>query len=229
MSENTGTPEAGATTTESAEPAAPQIDLSPVTDQLQLFESRFGAVEQALADRQPQPEPEDPYAGLESYAALLGEPEPEPQADPQQVVRTLADIADQRAQRAYEQNVNPQLQQVQQQLAEMRAERDLNELRTQYPDLQKPEVHDAVADRVNRVMSQLPPGVPATKEMVAMAYQAWQAEQMAAGEGSAQASSPSLESPSGAGPEGQEPDWNARVLQGRAQSKGVDFWGIDAL
>ena len=221
MPDETTAPEAGAETTAPAE-TAPSVDLTPIEEQLSRFNGRFDAIEAALPQRQQEQE-DDPYAGLEDYAHLLGyEPEPQAQGDPQAQLRALADLSREQARN----ELNPALQEMRGELQALRVERDLQALKTEHPKLNDPQVAEAVAQKVEEALVGLPPEARFNPHIVKLAYRAWEADQMATDEGSAQASHQQLENPAGAGPEGSEPDWNQRLIQNVQQSPGSAFWGL---
>lgn len=227
MSDDVQAPEAGATepTTEQA-PAGP--DLSNIE---QVIDGRFGALEQsiqqALASRAEPETQADPYADVYGYADALGLNVPtQEQEDDTATLRALADMGDQRAQAIIEQRVNPQMQALERRVQEMQARDDMRELQAQYPKLSDSTVEQAVAEKLQGVMTNFPPGTPATKELVALAYRAWEADQMATDEGSVSQQHQQLENPAGAGPEGSELSFSDRMVAGAAPSKGAQFWGF---
>jgi hypothetical protein len=230
MSDQTETPEAGAPDT--TETAAPQIDTAPILEQFERLDSRFNAIEAALGNQgQTQPAQEDPYAGVNQYAEALGFNVPAEPEDDTAALHALAQLGDERAQRIVEQRVDPRIQAMEQRLAEFQARDDLRQLHTQYPKLATPEVETAVTEKLQDIRSELPPGTPVTKSMVALAYRAWEADQMATGEGSVSQNTNELEHPNGAGPEGSsELTWSQQIMRGAgAGDKGASFWGYNAL
>lgn len=230
MSDETQAPEAGAESTEPAEAPQAQVDLSNIQE---VIDGRLGGLEQSIqqliSERQ-APEPEaDPYADVYGYADALGlnVPNAQQQEDDTATLQALADMGDQRAQRIIEERVSPQMAEMQRELREMRARDDMRELHTQFPKLRDPQVEQAVAQSLNDVMQNFPPGTPATKELVTLAYRAWEADQMATDEGSVASQHQQLENPAGAGPEGSELSWSDRLVQRSAPSAGAAFWGFD--
>lgn len=215
---DTTAPEQAATDT----PQSPSIDLGPLSAQLDQLSGRFAGLEARI----PQPaEPEvDEYADIYGLAPQLGL-QPQTEDDPQEALRALAQLGDQRAQQYFEKNVSPEITEMRREWAEMRAQRDVEELQTQYPKLRDSAVHDAVAQKLQGVMQGLPQGVPATKQMVELAYRAWEADQMVTGEGSG-TQQHQLENPAGAAPEGSEQSWNDRLMGGGSRSKGASFWNL---
>ena len=226
MSDETQTAEAAAESTEQAAPAADYSNIEEVIDgRLGAFEQ---SIQQALQARQEPQAPEDPYQDVYGYADALGlnVPAAQQQEDDTATLQALADMGDQRAQRIIEERVSPELNEVRRELGEMRAERAMESLKQQYPKLSDPKVEQAVAEQLQPIMQNFPPGTPATKELVALAYRAWEADQMATDEGSIGQSGPQLENPAGAGPEGSQQTWSERQLGQSAPSKGASFWGF---
>lgn len=218
MPDETTVPEAGA---EQTTPEAPQIDLSPIEEQITRLGSRFDAIEQHL----PKPDQPDPYESVYGYADALGLQE-QGDEDPQAALRALADLSRQQAQAEYQNSVNPQLESLQREVHSMRVERDLQQLKSELPDLNKPDVAEAVAGIVEEALVGLPPEARFNPQIVRLAYKTYLADKMATDEGSAGQSHQQLENPAGAGPEGSEPSWSDRLLQNHAPTKGAAFWGL---
>jgi preprotein translocase subunit SecD len=227
MSDETQAPEAGAESTPTPETQGP--DLSNINE---VLDGRLGGLEQTmqqLLDQRQGPEtPEDPYQDVYGYADALGlnVPQAQEQEDDTATLQALANLGDQRAQRIIEERVSPQMQALERQVQEMKARDDMRELQQQYPKLSDPQTEQAVAEKLGAVMQNFPPGTPATKELVALAYRAWEADQMATDEGSIGQQHQQLENPAGAGPEGSQQTWNERQLGQAAPSKGASFWGF---
>ena len=194
---------------------SPSIDLSPIEEQLARFDGRFTAIEQALSQRGEEPQDEaDPLAQYYEDFGIQQEEE-----DPRDTLQAIARLSRDQAQDA----LNPQLQQIQAELQSLKVERDLAALKQEFPDLNKPEVAEAVAGIVEEHLVGLPPEARMNPNIVRLAVRAYQADQLAtSGEGSA--SHPELERPGGAAPEGSELTWNDRIMQGKTASKSVFNW-----
>lgn len=230
MSDETQAPEAGAeqtdvTTTPDVGGQPAGLDLSNIEQSINERLSSFErSLSQALEQRQQTAEPEDDLADLYDYAEPLGLNVNRPQEDDTATLRALAELSDARARQVFEGQLSPQIRQLEERIAQMQSERDIEQLKQQYPKLQDPTVETAVVDRL---MSALPQGVVPTRDMVGLAYRAWEADQMASGEGSgANTQQHQLEGPGGAAPEASELSWSDRLTQQAAPSKGAQFWGF---
>lgn len=210
-SEAQGTPEAGETQADDP--------YGPVADRVsQLVNDRIGAFEENILGRlpsneEPEPEPDDPWAGL------LGDPDPEPEPaglDPQMLQQAVT--------QAIEQGIEQRLGPIHSTLDQLRSSHDLGLLYEQHPDLKDPEVKQATGQAVQEMAAKLEQryGPEAGQlfandpDFIALVHRARVGSQNAAAEVAATGDATQLEGGGGASPGGlEQPNIVQQVMDAR--------------
>lgn len=208
-SEAQGAPEAGET---------PEVDYSPVVDRVgQLVNDRLGQFQQDILSRlpsneEPEPEPDDPWAGL------LGEPDPEPEPaglDPQALQHAV--------QQAIEQGIEQRLGPVYEQIDTLRTTHDLGLLYEQHPDLKDPEVRKATGEAVQQLAAgieqrygaEVAQALANDPDIIATVHRSLAGAQNAAAEVAATGGAAQLEGGGGASPNVEQPNIVQQVMDAR--------------
>jgi hypothetical protein len=209
---------------ESAEVQAPQVDLSPVLQQIEQVGGRLGQVEALMNQFAPQEEAEEPDAALEALQEFYGNQMPGGELDAETASRLVDGLVEQRMSSAMEQQLSPLIQQIEQ----LRSQSDAQTLLKAFPEMADPKVAEAVVGGAQQAAVQMgvDPSLARRPGFIELVYKAQKFDQRAAGEVPVgDLNNPALEPGGGASPRGGLQD-SANLAQEIVAARGGNsFWG----